>query len=166
MSPPSSPMDLQHRIKICWAAFTPTPIGNLPTPLLLPTSFAAWGNPWDFLLWFFVRLLTLGPLPLLAPSCALPSTSLVLFIVLKLCLLTEPLPFVPHAAIGDILPMFATPTNPVQQDSLPLCPFFTHHFNPAALAELQKACLHCIHEAQASKAQKKPTKAPKGKGKA
>ncbi|KAF8625376.1 hypothetical protein AX15_005417 [Amanita polypyramis BW_CC] len=46
------------------------------------------------------------------------------------------------------------------------CPFFTHHFNPPALAELQKACLHHLKEAQTSKAMSKPAKSSKGKAKA
>ncbi|KAF8634350.1 hypothetical protein AX15_000962 [Amanita polypyramis BW_CC] len=46
------------------------------------------------------------------------------------------------------------------------CPFFTHHFNVPALAELQKVWLHQIKEAQTSKAVSKPAWPSKGKGKA
>ncbi|KAF8628127.1 hypothetical protein AX15_004081 [Amanita polypyramis BW_CC] len=46
------------------------------------------------------------------------------------------------------------------------CPFFTHCFNGPALVELQKACLHHLKEAQASKAASKLAKPSKGKSKA
>ncbi|KAF8624081.1 hypothetical protein AX15_006056 [Amanita polypyramis BW_CC] len=46
------------------------------------------------------------------------------------------------------------------------CPFFTHRFNAPALTELQKAHLHRLKEAQASKAALKPARPAKGKAKA
>ncbi|KAF8628945.1 hypothetical protein AX15_003634, partial [Amanita polypyramis BW_CC] len=46
------------------------------------------------------------------------------------------------------------------------CPFFTHHFNAPALAELQKVRLHHLKEAQSSKAELKLARSSKGKSKA
>ncbi|KAF8624190.1 hypothetical protein AX15_006003, partial [Amanita polypyramis BW_CC] len=96
--------------------------------------------------------------------------------------LTEPLPFAQPAADGVTPPTSAGRANSLADTSFLkiecincsrlhaatswLCPFFMHRFNASALAELQKARLHWIKEAQASKAASKPARLPKGKGKA
>ncbi|KAF8627244.1 hypothetical protein AX15_004463 [Amanita polypyramis BW_CC] len=115
-----------------------------------------------------------------APSSSPLSISSGLIVTLKHGSLIEPLHSALPAAAGVTLPMSAGPANrgalPALIESINCsgphsatsrqCPFFTHHFNALALAELQKAWLHQIKEAQASKAASKPARPSKGKSKA